>query len=417
MVHRTGFVDLYSKWLFFIIILFLFAPHNIPLGNKIIFILLFFILFYPMFFIKDRYTSKSLLNIPSTVGNSHLIVLLILQLFLGEYASRYYTGTGLFEALSQLIKGTNNYSLYQSYFSENNLNEFGIKKLPAIFAAAFLKGVFLYSISILVIYKDNSKPKYFLFLSIVPLVLFAISRGTFFEIFEIAFCVLYFYKISNKKILNPLKAKSIKKNIYLLSVGASLAAAFSYNASRRYEDVSALINSECLLEEMCFTPYTSFVSIEHIVYLLSGYFAAGMYFVTEYVNLLLEGKVLSSMLPFATTKLFSSTEIGLVDDLCENYMYCSVSWQPELFSWFSFFGFIFALLIFSLFFYIIFKIEKKLLDNLNLYSLPLLYLLLIYILSIPVGRFYTVSSSNILCTIFFLIFWFFKTPKKLFRYF
>lgn len=412
MVHRTAFVDIYGKWLFFLSILFLFAPNNTPIINKIIFVLVFLMLFFPIFIVKDRFISNVSFNIPTVLSNSKLYLIIILQFFAGEYASRYYTGIGLFEALVQTLEGINNYAAYQNYFSENSIEVFTISKLPAILASAFVKGVFLYSISVFMLYKNQKGRKYFLLLSIIPLVLYSIARGTFFEIFEIVICILYFYKVTSTKIVSVLKLKSLKNNIYLISTAIVLTFIFSLNAAKRYESKSLLINSECLIEGMCFEPYSNFISIEFPIHLLSGYFSVGMYFVTEYITILFDGNLLPSIIPLVTTKFFNFTKLDLVSDLCTSYVPCGVSWQPDLFGWFSSFGLILTLLIFPLFFYLVFKIEKLLLHNLNLYSLPLLYLLFIYVISLPVGNFYTTSSANILCTFYFLVLWVIKKGYK-----
>lgn len=413
MVHRTAFVDIYGKWLLFLSIMFLFAPHNIPIANKIVFILLFLILFSPIFFVKDNFVSSSSFNMPLKMKNFKLLILIFLQFLASEYASRYYTGIGLLESLGQTLQGNSNYALYQSYFAENSLEVFTISKLPAIFASAFVKGVFLYSISVFMLYKNEVSKKYFLLFSIIPLILYSISRGTFFEVFEIVFCIFYFYKVNTNNISSSLKLKNLKNNLYLLFSAIFLISTFSLNAAKRYGgDTSALISSECLIQESCFEPYSDFVSIEYPIYLLSGYFSTGTYFVTEYITILLDGNLLSSTIPLVTTRFFDLTQFDLVEDFCKNYVSCGVSWQPDLFGWFSFFGVILTLIIFPLFFYLVFKVEKLILHNLNLYSLPLLYLLLIYIVSLPVGNFYTTSSANILCTFYFLALWIMKKGYK-----
>lgn len=411
MINRTGYIEIYTKWMLLISSLFLFAPNNLSLQHSLVFISLIALLYYPLFILKDKKKFSVKVNLPKKINSWGLFLLILIEFALADYAARFYTGSGLLDAISALKAGESNYYLYQSHFAENNLSGLTLKKVPAILAAAAVKGIYLFVISIFFLYRNNQKPKYFLLLCIIPLILFSVARGTFFEVFEISLSIFYFHKITSSKAAPSLNVR-IRNNVYLVTTFVILTFLFSLNAASRYEDKSSFLEKTCSLGDFCFSPYTNFTTLEHSIYFLSSYFSTGLYFITQYILLLFEGKLLSSLLPFTTLSIFSTKEIGLTEDLCANYINCGVAWQPDLFYWFSFFGFILCLFIFPVFFYYLIKLERVLLRNLNLYSLPLSYLLLIYLVSIPVGNFFTTSSSSYICAIAFTLLWLIKRKIK-----
>lgn len=408
MIHRTGFVDIYKKWLIFLIVLFLFAPNTIPFINKIIFILFFVVIFSPMFFLNDKLLSLGELEYGFNKTLCYLLI--ILQFISADYASRYYTGSGILDSLLGLVSGGGNYYKYQEHFSENELATFSISKIPAIISAALVKGVFIYIMSVFVLLKRSSYKNIFLLFSIIPPILFSISRGTFFEVFEVALCILYFFKLKEIRVSKSINFKSLKSNFIILFIFIILMFLFVLNASNRYEDSSLFFSQSCATQNFCFEPYTSLIVLEYPIYLLSTYFSAGIFFLTQYMELVLEGSFLSSIMPIFSTSYIDENGYSLFRQICTHSIDCGVAWGPELFKWISVFGLIGLLFIFPVSMYIFFKVEKRILYNLNVFSLPLCYFILLYIVSIPVGSFYTVSSANILCSIVFFLLW--KFSKK-----
>lgn len=391
--------------------LFLFAPNNLSFKHGLVFILLITLLFYPLVILRDKKKFSIDIRLPRKISSWVLFLLILVEFALADYAARFYTGSGLLEAILNLISGESNYYNYQNHFAENKLSGLTLEKIPAIIAAAAVKGLYLFIISIFFLYRNKQKPRYFLLLCIIPLILFSIARGTFFEVFEITLSIFYFHKITSTKPSQSLITR-IRNNLYLAVSFVLLTFLFSLNAASRYEDKSSFLEKTCSVGDFCFTPYTSFTTFEHSIYFLSGYFSTGLYFITQYILLLFDGKLLSSLIPFVTLSTFNIDKIGLTADLCNNYIDCGVAWQPDLFYWFSFFGLILCLFIFPICFYYLIKLEKILLENLNLYSLPLAYLLLVYLISIPVGNFFTTSSSSYICAIVFTILWSARRKKR-----
>lgn len=404
MIYRTGFIDTYKKWLMFLSFLFLLAPNNVPIVNKIIFILLFIVIFSPAIFLKDR--ELSLFKSEYRFNKNLHLALIVIQFILAEYASRYYTGSGLIESLNGLIKGEGNYYKYQEYFAQNELGSFSFSKIPAIASSAVVKGVFLFCMSSYILAKSDSQKHYFLFFSIIPPLLFSVSRGTFFEVFEVVLCLIYFSLLKGKKVYKFINLKGLKRNLSIIFLAFFLLFLFVLNASQRYADSTLFFSQSCATKDFCFEPYTGFTLLEYPIYLLSTYFSTGIFFITQYITILFEGEVLPSLVPFASTSYTSTDNFTLFKKICTYNIDCGVAWGPELFKWISVFGFLIFLFVFPVSFYFFLKIEKKILNSLNSFSLPLCYLILLYIISIPVGSFYTVSSSNILCSIFFFLLWF-----------
>ena len=391
-MYTTSLNRIMKIWIAFVGLLFLIAPANINAATRIVGILLLIFIFYPLFFGKNKTFKMEFISYPHSVLVT--LIILLIQILLANYASAFYTGSNFIGVIADLQSGANRYSLYQEYFKEEGIGTFSILKIPAILSLALTKFIFLYLYSAIFTTSESVKFKILMSLSIFPVILISVSRGTFFEIFEILAMVVYGMSLG---------IKTIKlKNYLVVSVVLIIALIlFIMNTVKRYESTSSYFGAGCITSIYCYKSVGLNFYLEYIIYILSTYFSMGIFFLSRYLDYLFNGYLLSSLFPLASVNIFGLVNDGLEKELCQLYLDCKAVWMPELISWISVFGIIFVFPVMWKVLLSIRSIEIYFLRKNNLYAFPILSLFLIYLLSLPVGKFWTVSSANILCSLFF----------------
>ena len=118
-----------------------------------------------------------------------ILFTLFLIVFIPLYI-KFYTGNTIQSALLSFAIGTgadSNYSMYQQYFADNNLNTFSVDKLPYIILNGLSKVTFWFFCIYYFAYAKKVDKTIKLCFVIVYLLFFlsGISRGTSFENFEL----------------------------------------------------------------------------------------------------------------------------------------------------------------------------------------------------------------------------------------
>ena len=393
LMIRTSLSKLMKWWVFLLALLYLAAPTSINLGTRII-----GIMFITLLFGRLLSTKEHIIEYAPNLQNlkiSRIIILLAFQFFCMNYAASFYTGASIDSVIYNLVSGNNSYALYQNHFRENEISNFTITKVPAIFALAAVKFIFLYLSTALLFKKSEIFEKFLYATSIIPIVLMASARGTFFEIFEIFVILTYGSALKIRKI-------RIKNIIYLAIISVVLISGFLINTMRRYEDPSNYFESICATSMYCFEPIGINFYIEYFLYVLSAYFSMGIFFLSSYIELLLNGQYIGSLMPFFSTDFFGFYQGGLEKSLCTNELDCRAVWMPELISWISVFGGLLVFLMLGTLLSSLSRIEKYIYKKESPFSFPVASLFFIYLVSLPVGKFWTVSSQNIVCTLVFV---------------
>lgn len=393
-MQTTSLVRTFRVWLIFVLSLYFLAPTSTSALLRVVGGVFFLTLFLPAFLIKEVQVGVSEKNRP--LSWQAVAGLLVLQFVCVSYAINFYTGSSILSVISDSIAGENLYLSYQNYFREEGVAELSLAKIPAIFGLAITKSIFLFFFSAIFMGSEDKRLRKIMMLSALPIVLMSLARGTFFEIFEILVVIVYGFSLRIKRF----RAKYI---FYLTLLGVSFFFLFMLNTIRRYEDAESYFASTCATANYCFSPLGFVFYLEYAVYLLSTYFSMGVFFLSNYISVIADGNLLTSILPLASTGFSGLMNSGLERELCENYLDCRAVWMPEIISWVSFFGLVVIYPAVWMFIKIVNSFEIRLLKAGSRYSFPLLSLLLIYLLSLPVGKFWTVSSQNMLSTIFFVL--------------
>ena len=392
-MHTTSLLRIFRAWLISVTIIYLIAPTYTSLALRVVGVLLIFTLFLPVFFAKKLQVDAGIKERP--LGYKIVLFFLVLQFFCAEYAINYYTGSGIVSTISDFIDGKNLYSSYQAYFKEENIAELSLGKIPAIIGLAATKSIFLYLFSSVFLGHESKTVSRMMLISVLPIVLVSLARGTFFEIFEILVVIVYGVSLHVKRF----KARHA---LYALVIGLLFMGLFILNTLRRYEDAQSYFSGTCATFDYCFNPYGVSISFEYMIFVLSAYFSMGLFFLSSYISFLFDGELWASIFPFAATSFAGIMNDGLEREICRYFLDCRAVWMPELISWISFFG---ILMMYPILWYMLRfsgKLERRILSVGSRCSFPLLCLLLIYILSLPVGKFWTVSSQNIISTLIFM---------------
>jgi hypothetical protein len=322
--------------------------------------------------------------------------------------TKFYTGSSIYTSIFAFKNGISNYANYQAYFLENELNSFSISKLPYILGHSILKLLFIYQIFRYFIYQSKKSIVESLGISIMTIIyiLVGITRGTSFELFEIFNLYLFVYIINRQK-NNHTEIISLKSLFYISVLIFFGVTYFVFNIKQRYGgdlDFTMLsgYNKNSIVSIM--TP-----SISILLFSLYGYFTFGLHYTSILVYNLWSssiGGLLSMFVPDGISKFgFSESSREFVN----NYIEVGAKWTPETVSVIEHYGILSLLIIISFIgFYTKYLIKKIYYDTSSLMTLFFIYL---YMISLPIGNFLTVSSSNKICLVLTFILTLFNKKK------
>jgi hypothetical protein len=384
---------IYKYFLILLGTLYIITPSSMSGVDK--FFGFFFIVILLGAFLGKDTNNKCQKNI-KILSSRKIIFLSLMQFVMAAYAISYYTNLTIISSISNIISGVSNYSIYQAYFSESDIGNLGMEKIPAVLSLAFVKIIFYYCIVDFILKGEGGKTSKLIHITPIPIILISLSRGTFFEIFEllVAYGYIFFLKTSKIKFINLLLI-AILLFIFIIL--------FIFNTSARFENFEEYLSLNCATTMYCFSPYGINLIIEYVVYMLSGYFSMGVFFISIYLQSLIEAPYFLTVLPLFGWEAFEFIPGGLEIFLCSNKLDCNAVWMPQIISIISNIGLIGTILIIYFMGTNITRLEILLLNIDVRCGIPLNILLLIYLISLPVGKFIVVSSSNILSILFFTL--------------
>lgn len=393
---RLGIAGLFRLWLIFLCVLFLLAPTDIPITNRIIGVTALFFSFW-IVFLKNAGLHSSQVEIYRVprISEQRQLFLLLVQLALTSVGVAFYTGTNLVSGLFDSLRGLNTYSAYQSFFRDSGIAGTGfLSRIHIIVSMAVGKLIF---VIITANFFLSTARRTFVSISIFASSLliylsFGLSRGTFFEVFEISVAVGYFGYISKKP--REFQRRILLTKFTKILIAISLPILFIVNTMRRFDDRETYFERLCS-SNFCFRPYNIEISSEYFVYIFANYFANGPYSVSVFFENILEGKNLEYLLPMWGYWGADLEEAGVRGLLCGQYLNCRFVWMPDIVLFLSVFG-IFSFLFSNLFLYWTVKNEKRMMMTQKHSGHAVNFYLFLFIISLPVGNFLTISSSNIL---------------------
>lgn len=405
-----NFIKLIKYYYLFLTLLTIIIPINYSLFDLFPGLILMWIVYLLFDFILNYNlsTSESLIS-PINNSNNWLCVLVtILYLIFYPIYTKFYTGNSMFSSLFSISDGISNYASYQQYFEENSLNEFSLSKLPYIFLHAILKLGFYFLVIRIIVFQEK---KYFweyccIFIMSVIYILVGISRGTSFEIFEICNLFLFVFVIVRWK-NGKATLISTKNAVYLAIIFVACVSYFIFNIKQRYGgdfDFSSLpgYNNKAILSKL-------FPTISILLFSLYGYFVFGLHYTSILINKLWLDSIIGFSSIFIPDGILKLNISDSTRDFVDRYIDVGAQWTPETVGIIEHFGVVFFILLI----FVLGILTRKILSiaKSEILAIVILFYIYLFFVSLPIGNFLTVSSSNKISLFLALIIVLFKRVK------
>lgn len=336
-----------------------------------------------------------------------LMVILLITIFSSIASVKYYTGQTPIGVIRSLINNVSLYYQYQFHFKEQGIATFSITKIPYILMLFFVKYIFYYVFITYLIIKDKTDmfEKIFIILIGLSFAYVGIARGTNFEFFEIVMMVIFII-LNRSKTRKKIKVKPligigliIASMIFIFfSVISTRGVQFNYYISRDvYYDSEALISSKL--------PLLSLVIIT-----LYDYLGFGFFYMSNFISKLWfrsPSDFLAGMVPNGFIAMRNSSIQQIMLSIVEK----GVRWEPDMIGIINSFGFIgLLLLVFSLGIFSRVMINRRMNNGMSLLTN---YIILMQMVSLPVGNFVIVSSASKLIILTISVYWVNKFITKI----
>jgi len=343
---------------------------------------------------------------PYWLSGARKIFLIVLAVLFSILLVRFYTGQTVSSVITNLASENSLYWEYQKHFLENELGVLTLRKAPFILMMFCFKLLLIYSFVSLISLKKTIALGEKIFLLVVSLsyLFFSAARGTGFELFEVLFLALYSLteRTARTKLKTRHKVFGTRKMLLIGFLGILFLLMFSYYFNLRgtgsnYVTREVRYDPNSVLSQIA--PPLARLSVE-----LAGYFAFGFFYTSVIIIKTWLGSAESF---FAGLLPFGFSMIGIKDfrqEVCR-MIDCGAAWSPDvsiLINRFGFFGLLlFCFLIGRFFRYIN---SRKSIDN-RIVAGMTNFIIMLQMLSLPVGNFIIVSSSNKLIACFLVALW------------
>jgi len=406
----------------FLSVFALLNPTNIGIDYLIVPIILMWLLFF-IFYKNAKSGSVISQNlIPILETNSYKILSIFITLFAIIFIplyTQYYTGSNLFTSIVNFFSGASQvnstYVQYQRYFSQMQLGQFTIEKIPFIVGFGVLKFLFWSVIFRTIVFKRKINKFDISIMTILFFLFFfiGVARGTSFEIFELIIILAFSTLLRFKRLYNK-NWYSFKITLIMVTLMFLSFNFFLFSKSLRFGGQN-LISKPTFELSYNYDSLISIISppVSIAFQNLTGYFLFGLYFtgisiaaVTQTIT-----GVLSLFIPFGLNVMGIGTDFKSL--ICGHVIDCGASWIPDVMQIMGSIGLIFLILIVRY----LGKTSKKLYVELmkgNILASILLYTIFLFFISLPIGNFISVSSSNQIAILLTLILY--LLPNKTYLY-
>jgi len=318
-------------------------------------------------------------------------------------AVQYYTGQTPISTFRNLISGVSVYYEYQAHLIDKQIGEFSIAKLPFVFMLFYIKFITFYSYISFFISKREMKilDKYYIFIVTLSYLYVGIARGTNFEFFEMLILVVFIVLFKKKSTEVKIPIKRIVGLIVLM--GAAVFIFYSViNARGVIRDVyisqDVIFNPSGILPT--FLPVLSFVAMILYDYFGFGFFYMSMYVLEVWFSSL--ENFLASLIPFGHLILVESSP----RETMRNVVDMGARWQPDSAAIIGIFGYV-GLLLMCFLMGLFCRYLKKAKNNSPMNQLTA-FIILLQMISLPVGNFLSTSSASKLTITSLMLYWIWK---------
>jgi len=339
--------------------------------------------------------------------NRNKISLLIIALFsilFSIAAVKYYTGQTPLSTFENLANNYSLYSQYQYYFREQQRYIFSLKKIPFVFMLFYIKLIVFYSyVSFLIVKEKTTKfDKFYLILVTLAHVYFGLARGTNYEFFELLILIIFVIlskSIKLKKSKLPLAALF---KIFLL--GSLMIFIFYIGISARGVNFNNYISQDVQYDPNgvlpLLSPFLSFITI-----IIFGYFGFGFFYISTYVSELWFssiGNFIAGFLPLG----YYAFRVKNIPNIMRNLVDMGARWHPDvalIINYIGYLGLLMSCFLIGIFAKHLYNTKSK---------GPIIYftsfIILLQMISLPVGNFISTSSASKLIVALLLIVWVWK---------
>jgi len=339
--------------------------------------------------------------------NFSLLLIATFSLLFSIAAARYYTGQTPITIIRNLSNGNPLYYEYYSYFSQQQRYIFSLEKIPFILMLFYVKFVLFYSyVSFFIVKNKTTKfEKFYLGLITLSHIYFGIARGTNFEFFELVMIIIFVILSRNnvRKIQIPLKQLS-----WVVILVSIMIFVFYNRVIARGISFSPYISRDVLYDPNGLLPLIS-PSLSFFTLIIYSYFGFGFFYMSKYISELWLSSFdnfIAGFLPFG----FYAVKLNGIPSLMNNIVDMGARWHPDTIVLINNIGYLGLLLFcFGL------GVFSKYIDN-SKFERSIAYLtnfmILMQMISLPVGNFVIVSSASELIVVFLVIHWIWKSFAK-----
>lgn len=332
---------------------------------------------------------------------SLLFLIASFSIMFSTAAVKYYTGQTPVTVFKNLFSNISLYYEYQTYFAQQQRNIFSLRKLPFVLMLFYVKFILFYSYISFIIIKDKTTKfeKFYLGIITISYIYIGIARGTNFEFFELVMIIIFsiLYKFKVKRIKIRLKTLIVIPILVILMIYI-----FYWGLTRRgiifkyYISRDVFYNPNGLIPLLF--PFLSFVTL-----LIYGYFGFGFFYMSKFITEVWFSSFenfIAGILPLG----FYATEQTSITTIMKKVVDIGARWHPDTALFIGNFGYLGLLLLCFLMgasckYFIKFRSSSSCFIN---------YIILMQMISLPVGNFISTSSSNKLIVVSLITYWIWK---------
>ncbi len=333
-----------------------------------------------------------------------LLVIAVLAILSSLVATKFYTGQTPLSLIKNLQADRSVYYMYQSHFREQEIDVFRLSKLPYVLMLFFIKVTFFYSFVSLLMGKERLSffERAYLALVTSSYLYLGIARGTHIEFFELLIITL-FVIFSRRKKAEKFGGK-LGSLIKTLVLGWVMGMVYYGGVRARGVSFSHHISRDVRFDAGGLLPYIS-QSLASIILVFYGYFGFGFYYTSVFITdfwMVSGERFLAGLLPFGF-RLMGEPDVRVSMKMLVDM---GARWHPDVVLLIDCLG-LFGLLAFS---FLLGLFARSILRINALHGVVELtqFMILLQMISLPVGNFVWISSSNKLTVLCLVAFWVLK---------
>ncbi|MCI2253104.1 hypothetical protein L2D08_01855 [Domibacillus sp. PGB-M46] len=316
----------------------------------------------------------------------------------------YYTGQTPTSVIENLTNNVSLYYEYQNYFQEQQRNVFTITKIPFILMIFIVKIILLYSYIVFFIKKEKTSlfEKIYLLLITCSFIYIGVGRGTSFEFFELLILIIFILFSTKKKSGNLMNVKSLVIGLLLSSLAVYIFIS-GINA-RGVEFDPSIIRADVNYDPQGWLPTIS-SSLAVIVFRLYAYFGFGFFYISIYLTETWFASInnfFMGLFPWGYELILGNS----VQDIMGRLVDVGVKWHPDFSVLINDLGYV-GMLMICLFIGLFCGYSARFDEKTPIVELTN-YVILLQMISLPVGNFLFTSSANQLIVFSLLIYWIWK---------